>query len=104
MKNIFGIEVDVQRVLLLHRDITDYKLVPSPVKLTDPRTPEYVAKYGFENAYELDALPPDVLEKRLEEAILRNMDVKLFKMQTKKWKTDDAEIEKFIEAWNLNRV
>lgn len=100
MKTIFGIEVDVQRVLLVLQDITDYRLEPNPVKPTDRRTPAYVAKYGFENAYELDALLPDVLAERLEKAIGRNMDMKLYKAQLTKWKMDDEEVDEFIEAWN----
>ncbi len=100
MKTVFNIEVDVQRVLLVLQDIKDHNLLPNPVKPTDPRTPAYVAKYGFEDAFELDALPPDILEGKLEEAICRNIDMELYETQLKKWKTDNAEIGRFIETWN----
>lgn len=101
MRTVFGVEVDVQRVLLVLQDITNYNLLPNPVKPTDPRTSAYVMKYGFEDAYELDALPPNILAIKLEEAIRRNMDGKLYKAQLKKWKMDDEKINQFIESWNI---
>src|SRR3989344_5808459 len=100
MRTVFDIEVDVQRVLLVLQDIKDHNLLPNPVKPSDPRTPAYVAKYSFEDAIELDALPPDILEEKLEAAIRRNIDMELYEMQLAKWKTDDTEIGRFIEAWN----
>ena len=103
MAEIFNIEVDVQRVLLLPQDITNYKLLPSPVKPTDPRTFAYVEKYGFENAYELDALPPNILAERLEKAICGNMDMDLYKMQIEREELDNEEIANFIESWNMQK-
>lgn len=99
-REVFGLEVDVQRVLLVHQDIKDYELLPSPVKPTDPRTPAYVERYGFEDVYELDALPPDVIAEKLEEAIVRNMNMELYGKEVEKWEEDKTEIEKFIGAWN----
>lgn len=104
MAEVFNVEVDVQRVLLLPQDITNYKLLPSPVKLTDPRTASYVEKYGFENAYELDALPPNILAERLEEAICNNMDMKLYKEQLLEQKKDNIGIANFIECWDLQQA
>lgn len=101
MRTVFGIEVDVQRVLLVQQDITDHELLPNPVKPEDPRTSEYIDKYGFENAYELDALPPNIIAQRLEMAIGRNMDIKLYKRQLDKQRVDNAKVSNFIEAWNI---
>ncbi|MFA6552406.1 MAG: hypothetical protein WCT19_02785, partial [Candidatus Paceibacterota bacterium] len=100
MKEIFDIEIDVQRVLLTRQDIIDYELLPSPVKSTDTRTSGYIEKNDLEDAYELDALLPDVLAEKLEEAIRRNIDIELYETQLKKWEEDDAKIAKFIKAWN----
>lgn len=102
MLEFFGIKVDVQRVLLVHQDITAYSLLPSKVKLKDSRTPAYVARYGFKNAYELDALPPDILAKRLEEAIRRNMDIGLYESQVANEGVDNAEIDRVIGSWNMS--
>ena len=104
LETIFGIaEVKVQRVLLVLRDITDYKLLPNPVKSKDTRTHAYIKKYGFESAYELDALPPNIIAERLEEAICGNMDMNLYKTQVEKWETDNGEIGQFIRAWDKRK-
>ncbi|MDO8565829.1 MAG: hypothetical protein Q7S04_01415 [Candidatus Moranbacteria bacterium] len=102
MRGVFDIEVDVQRVLLVLQDITDYQLLPSPVKPTDPRTAAYIAKYGVTDVYELDALPPNVIAEKLEEAICRNMDVELYETQLARQELDNAEIDKFIEKGNIS--
>lgn len=100
MREVFDIQVDVQRVLLTFQDVTDYELLPNPVKPKDTRTSQYVKKYSFENAYELDALPPGILAEKLEEAICRNIDMELYEAQLAKQEIDYAEIERFIESWN----
>lgn len=99
-KKVFGLEVDVQRVLLTRQDITDYELLPMPVKSGDTRTSAYVEEHGFGEVYELDALPPDVIAEKLEEAIVKNMNMELYGIQVEKWEENKVEIEKFIDAWN----
>lgn len=99
LREIFKIKVDVQRVLLTLEDIKEFRLMPSPVKPTDGRTKAYVERYGFEDAYELDALPPDVLARKLEEAICRNMDMDLFREQLARQEEDKVEIANFIKSW-----
>ncbi|MFA6273628.1 MAG: hypothetical protein WC662_00525 [Candidatus Paceibacterota bacterium] len=96
MMDIFGIRVDVQRILLTFQDIKDYKLLPSPVKKKDSRTPAYVARYGIRAAYELDALPPNILAKRLEKAICENMDIKLYEEQLAKSEVEEEQIARLI--------
>ncbi|MCX6752434.1 MAG: hypothetical protein NTZ87_02945 [Candidatus Nomurabacteria bacterium] len=100
MREVFGLEVDVQRVLLVQQDITDYELLPSPVKPKDTRTSAYIERYGFRDVYELDALKPDVIADRLERAICRNIDLDLYRTQVEKWEEDKVEIERFLDAWD----
>lgn len=100
MQEIFGIEVDVQRVLLLPKDITEFRLLPSPVKPADPRTSAYIKKYHFQDVFELDALSPEIIAKKLEKAICRNMNMKLYKIQLARWEEDKEEVAEFIEAWD----
>ena len=99
MREVFGIEVDVQRVLLVQQDITDYKLLPSPVKPKDPRTPAYTKRYGFRDVYELDALKPDVIADRLKK-LSAGIDLDLYNTQVEKWEEDKLEIEEFLDAWD----
>ena len=62
--------INIERIGLLYSDIEEYNLLDNPMKKSDPRT----AKYPFEKQAELDALPPDVLIKRVEEAIRSHLD------------------------------
>lgn len=58
----------VRRIALTPSQITRYSLPPMPVKRSDVRTPSFVATYG-EEAVELDALEPDVLQRLVAESI-----------------------------------
>ena len=49
--------VEVVRLALNHDQVDEYKPPPNPAKLTDSRSPGYVAMYGLES-WELDALEP----------------------------------------------
>lgn len=95
--DIFGIATDVVRVLLNFKDITEYNLLPSPVKKTDPRTLAYIDRFGFENAYELDALPPKVIEQKLETEIRKVMDLSKYEEELEKEAADLERIENELE-------
>ena len=58
----------VRRVALTSDQIVQYSLPPMPVKKSDARTPRFVAVYGDE-AVELDALEPNVLQLLVAESI-----------------------------------
>jgi hypothetical protein len=53
-------ELDVVKVGLTIEQVRQYKLPPNPAKVTDSRAAKYIEKYGAES-WELDALPPRVL-------------------------------------------
>jgi len=72
----------VRRVALTPPQITRYSLPPMPVKRSDVRTPSFVATYG-EEAVELDALEPDVLQRLVAESIEDYIDHKVWIMRLK---------------------
>lgn len=78
--NVTGIEF--KRVALLKEDIQNYKLPHSPeaLKKSDTRSKNYVAEFG-ELAVELDALRPDVLEKKIKDSIIAEIDIEAFNME-----------------------
>ncbi|HEY8666434.1 MAG TPA: hypothetical protein VIL86_07205 [Tepidisphaeraceae bacterium] len=55
-------------------DIRRYNLPPDPTKSTDNRAAKFIAEHG-DNCVELDALPVDVLRRRLEETVRDRMDI-----------------------------
>ena len=61
--------------LALNRDQIDrYKLPPNPAKMTDSRASAFVAEHGVES-FEVDALPPEVLQEMIRESIENRMDM-----------------------------
>jgi len=78
--NVTGI--NFKRVALLKDDIQKYKLPHSPeaLKKTDTRAKNYVAEFG-ELAVELDALRPDILEKKITDAIYNEIDIEAFNQE-----------------------
>jgi len=88
--------VEFKRVALLKKDILDYRLPhnPSALKRTDTRAKKHMAAYG-ELAVELDALRPDVLEARIKDAIVAELDMDAFVEE------QEAESEEFdrLNRW-----
>lgn len=63
---MFGIDLEVNRIALNMDQIEEYNPPPNPVKLTDSRSQPYIDKYG-EESWELDALDPDVLSSLIRD-------------------------------------
>lgn len=84
---IYGIVF--KRVALLEEDIFTYRLPHSPnaLKKTDTRARKHVEAYG-ELAVELDALRPDILEKKIKDAIEKELDVGAFNYEVKTYRTE----------------
>lgn len=69
----YGSDMVMEPIALTKEQIDEYGLSPNPVKKADTRSPEYIAKYG-EECWELDALPPDVLQKIIDKTIREHID------------------------------
>lgn len=63
-----GQGVDVRRIALNMDQVRRYDPPPNPAKMTDKRAPQYIAQYG-PKSWELDALPPKVIETLIEDEI-----------------------------------
>lgn len=57
-----------RRIALNYEQVLSYNLAPNPTKLADPRAKGYISQYGDE-CWELDAIPPDELNRLVDEAI-----------------------------------
>jgi len=71
-------------VALSYAQVQSLSLAPNPTKRADPRAKSYIAQYGDE-CWELDALPPDELNRLVEEAIRQEIDWNL-------WHADEVRI------------
>jgi len=66
--------VEVRRIALNMDQINQYNPPPNPAKMSDSRAHGYVEEYGYES-WELDALPPDVLENLVRDNVESLIDV-----------------------------
>lgn len=63
---MFGVsELEVTKVALTKAQIRRYNPPPNPAKITDPRAKKYIEEHG-KHSWEVDALPPEVLNQLLE--------------------------------------
>lgn len=74
----FGANVTIKRIGITDEQIEQYNAPPNPAKLTDTRSEDYIKKYG-PVSWELDALPPEVLEELFEREISGLTDFSLFR-------------------------
>jgi len=73
----FGVpNLKVDKIALTMTQIRQYTPPPNPAKITDSRATAYIAEFGNQS-WELDALPPPVLNRLVEAAITRNVDRQL---------------------------
>lgn len=79
----FNCELTVEKLALTPAQVSQYKLPPNPLKtdgagrLTDSRGEGFAAEHGNES-YEVDALPPDVLQRMVRRSITDRMDMELY--------------------------
>lgn len=66
----------ITRIALNYDQVETYAPPPNPAKLTDSRVDGYIRKHGYQS-WELDALPPDVLDRLVRDTIddLRDDDI-----------------------------
>lgn len=89
--------IDLHRIALNMDQIQTFKPPVNPAKESDSRYAAYVSRYGV-NSWELDALPPEVLTKIIEDNILKHMDV--FRFNDAVWKeaAEQAELFRLADA------
>jgi hypothetical protein len=92
--DMFGVYIEVEKIALTYAQVQQHKPPPNPAKLTDPRAEEFVEKYGT-SSWEVDALPPAVLEQIISEAIEDVLD--LDQMQEIKDREEEDK-EKLVAA------
>ena len=96
LKDELGIDgMQFKRIALQKDDIFTYNLPHNPdaLKKTDTRAKKHLEAYGA-IAVELDALRPDVLEKKIQDAIKDEIkNVKAFNAEISLFQSEQAELE-----------
>lgn len=70
--------LEVRKVALTREQVDEHDLPPNPARTTDARFRQYQEEHG-NHSWEVDALPPEVLEEIVEEAIEAEMDMKAYR-------------------------
>jgi len=91
-------EVEVRRVALNMDQIQQYRPPPNPSKETDPRYRQYTRQYG-EHCWELDALPPNVLDQLARDAITEVIDPELWNEAQDQEQSNRELISAVSENW-----
>lgn len=96
LAKIFGQYPEVERISLTLDDVKKYKLPEDFAKSKDTSWEKYIKEFG-DIAVELDALPPKVLRKKVEQAILKSMGKKGIRQFEKDLKIEQQDIKKLNE-------
>lgn len=95
---IFGADVEVQRIALNWDQIDEYNPPPNPAKLSDSRAGAYIREYGYES-WELDALEPRVLTSLIRTHVYDLTDASLLEKASEKEDTDKSELTLVRDNW-----
>lgn len=92
--NLFGTKAEVHRIALTMDQVEQHEPPPNPAKVTDARFEGYREIYGDES-WELDALPPDILDDLIKSELEPYIDMHAWQ---------DGEDEEETERENLRRI
>lgn len=93
---MFGVSVRVQKLALTKEQINQYNLPPNPAKRTDPRAQAFIARHGA-SSWEVDALPPEVLQQIIRQAFEGILDRKLLAKILKRESKDRTALRRALE-------
>lgn len=91
-------DIEVIRVALNWDQIAQYSPPPNPAKVTDSRFAQYEAKFGDES-WELDALPPDVLDGLVRERVEPYRDDERFEAMREEEDEAKATLSAISRKW-----
>jgi hypothetical protein len=94
----------VERVALTSDQIEEYQPPPNPLKKTDGRWRKYVEKTGYEDSWELDALPPQALKQLIQDSVDPLIDADTWNARLAEEEQGKAELQhlhaNFSTAWS----
>lgn len=90
-----GEDVVVRPIALTAEQIVEYNPPPNPAKMADPRAKAYIEQHGG-SSWEVDALPPDVLNRLVEDAIRSLVDLERMNAVISREIEDKAELDSLV--------
>ena len=99
----YGVEdFELAKIALTRDQVSSLDLPPMPAKKSDPRYASFSASYGDE-VVELDALPPDELDRIVSTAIEELIDADVWNAEMEKAKQEKKEARRRVDEL-LNRL
>jgi hypothetical protein len=95
------LEIEVKRIALTIDQVKKHKLIPNPTKRADSRSAKYVTEYG-DQCWELDAIPPDELQRLVTQAIEKHVDRKTWNADLEQEQKDKAALKERFASVELN--
>jgi hypothetical protein len=89
---------EMHRLAIHGADIAKYKLPPQKIKVSDSRAVDFKLKHG-KHTVELDALPVNVLRKRIKDSVMRYVDIGLWSREEAVEKVELASIKHVADNW-----
>lgn len=93
---VFGVLLTVEKLALTMEQVRQYNPPPNPAKRTDPRSRDFIRRHGV-SSWEVDALPPNVLNAIIREAFSGVIDVEAMKKVLHREARDKVHLEKALE-------
>lgn len=94
----FGVlNLEVRRLAITMAQVQQYNPPPNPAKPTDSRYEEYVRRYQTTDCWEVDALPPNVLQQIIQDAFEDVIDDGLMQAIKDLEEVDKAKLVKFAK-------
>lgn len=94
-----GVDVEVRKIALTTEQVRIYNPPANYAKVTDSRYNHYLEKYG-PDCWEVDALPPDILNDLLHTEIQAAIDIDRFKERIALEKKERYELLSFAESFH----
>ena len=91
----FGADVELVRLGITKEQAEHYKLPSFPAKESDKRTKKYKEQYGT-GCWELDALPPDVIQELIIDGIDSYLDHEVFRQAQQMEKSERQSLRELV--------
>jgi hypothetical protein len=99
--NEFGEFPEIIPIALTEEQINTYNPPPNPAKMTDPRSDKYVKQHGH-ISYEVDALPPNILNQIVSQNVENHIDMSIFNEILAEEEQQKEQLTAIAESWNKN--
>ena len=99
----FDAHVQVKRVALTMDQVDEYAPPPNFAKEKDTRYDDYVAEFGTESSWELDALEPQVLAGLIEEQISEVIDLDQWNKSLEREADEREQLRKHAELFKAKK-